>query len=113
MDKTINFPLPRGSSGAIYHRVWGQVGARVREFKPDLILLSAGYDAHEDDPLGGMKLTADDYGALVYDAKAWADELCGGKLVAVLEGGYNLDALASSVVMTLGVLNGQFQEELR
>ena len=110
---TLNFPLPPGSSGAVYHRVWGQVGAKVRAFQPDLILLSAGYDAHEDDPLGGMKLTADDYGALVFDAKAWADELCGGKLVAVLEGGYDLDALASSVVMTLGVLSGQFQEELR
>ena len=110
---TLNFPLPAGSTGAIYHRVWGQVGAKVRAFQPDLILLSAGYDAHADDPLGSMKLTADDYGALVFDAKSWADELCGGKLVAVLEGGYNLDALASSVVMTLGVLNGQFQDELR
>lgn len=113
MGTTVNFPLPPGSSGAVYHRVWGQVGSKVREFKPDLILLSAGYDAHQDDPLGGMKLTADDYGALVYDAKAWAEELCGGKLVAVLEGGYDLDALASSVVMTIGVLNGQFQNELR
>lgn len=112
IDKTINFPLPPGSSGAVYHRVWGQVGARVRDFKPDLILLSAGYDAHEADPLGGMKLTADDYGALIYDAKLWAEENCGGKLVAILEGGYNLDALASSVVMTLGVMNGQFLDEL-
>ncbi len=110
---TVNFPLPPGTNGGVYHRVWGQVGAKVRDFKPDLILLSAGYDAHEDDPLGGMKLTADDYGALVYDAKAWAEELCDGKLIAILEGGYNLDALASSVVMTLGVLSGQFQNELR
>lgn len=113
LGTTVNFPLPPGTNGGVYHRVWGQVGAKVRAFLPDLILLSAGYDAHEDDPLGGMKLTSDDYGALVYDAKAWADELCGGKLVAVLEGGYNLDALASSVVITLGVLSGQFQEEMR
>ena len=109
---TVNYPLPAGSSGAVYHRVWGQVGARVRQFAPDLILLSAGFDAHDGDPLGGMKLTSDDFGALVFDAQSWADELCGGKLVAVLEGGYNLDALAASVSIALGVLNGQIIEEL-
>jgi len=109
---TFNYPLPRASSGAIYHRVWGQVGAKVREFKPDLILLSAGYDAHEGDPLADMGLQADDFAALVWDAKSWANELCQGKLVAVLEGGYDLDALAASVVMTLGVLSGSIEEEL-
>ena len=112
LGTTRNFPLPSGSGGAIYHRVWGQVARAVREFQPDLILLSAGYDAHEDDPLASMNLQADDFGALVWDAKSWANELCGGRLVAVLEGGYNLDALAASVVMTLGVLNGQIEEEL-
>jgi len=109
---TLNFPLPRGSSGAIYHRVWGQVGAKVREFGPDLIILSAGYDAHEADPLASMDLQADDFAALVWDAQSWANELCCGKLVAVLEGGYDLDALAASVVMTLGVLSGSIEEEL-
>lgn len=109
---TLNFPLPAKSNGAVYHRVWGQVGAKVREFQPDLILLSAGFDAHEADPLGGMKLSADDFGALVWDAKSWANELCDGKLVAVLEGGYDLDALAASVVITLGVMSGQIEDEL-
>lgn len=109
---TLNYPLPRGSSGAIYHRVWGQVGNKVRQFAPDLIILSAGYDAHEDDPLAGMNLQADDFAALVWDAQSWANELCGGKLVAILEGGYNLDALAAGVVMTLGVLSGSIEEEL-
>ncbi len=112
LGTTVNFPLPSGSTGAIYHRVWGQVARAVREFKPDLILLSAGYDAHENDPLASMNLQADDFGALVWDAKSWADELCGGRLVAVLEGGYNLEALAASVVMSVGVLNGQIEEEL-
>ncbi len=110
---TLNFPLPAGSSGSVYHRVWGQVGAKVRAFAPDLILLSAGFDAHDGDPLGGMKLTSDDFGALVFDANLWAQELCGGKVVAVLEGGYNLDALAASVAITLGVLSGQILDELR
>jgi len=109
---TLNYPLPSGSTGAIYHRVWGQVGTKVRAFQPDLIILSAGYDAHEGDPLAQMSLQADDFAALVWDAQSWADELCQGKLVAVLEGGYNLDALAASVVMTLGVLSGSIEEEL-
>ena len=113
LGTTLNFPLPSGSSGSVYHRVWGQVGAKVRAFNPDLILLSAGFDAHDGDPLGGMKLTSDDFGALVFDANLWAQELCDGRLVAVLEGGYNLDALAASVAMTLGVMSGQIQEELR
>lgn len=101
---TLNFPLPAGSDGEIYRRVWELVGEAVREFKPQLILLSAGYDAHAADPLGSMQLQAEDYAALVAQAKSWADELCGGKLVAVLEGGYDLDALGESVVATLNVL---------
>ena len=109
---TLNFPLPEGSTGAVYHRVWGQVARAVRDFKPDLIILSAGYDAHEDDPLANMSLSVDDFGALVWDAKSWADELCEGRLVAVLEGGYDLEALAASVVISVGVLNGQIEEEL-
>ena len=104
LDATINFPLPAGCDGEIYRRVWQLVGQRVREFGPDLILLSAGYDAHARDPLGHMALTSEDFAALVSDAKSWARELCGGRLVAVLEGGYNLGALGESVVETIKVL---------
>ena len=76
----------------------------MREFGPDLILLSAGYDAHADDPLAAMELQTADFADLVRAAKSWADELCDGKLVAILEGGYDLDALGASVVATLEVL---------
>ena len=101
---TLNFPLAPGCDGAIYRRAWNLVGDAVRAFKPQLILLSAGYDAHAQDPLAAMELQTSDYADLVAQAKNWAAELCDGKLVAILEGGYNLDALASSVVATLNVL---------
>ena len=101
---TLNFPLPPGSDGEVYRRVWQRVGDAVRAFAPDLILLSAGYDAHARDPLGSMALQAEDYADLVRETKNWAGELCDGKLVAVLEGGYDLGALGESVVATLDVL---------
>ena len=101
---TLNFPLPPGCDGDTYRRVWKLVGDAVRAFAPDLILLSAGYDAHARDPLGAMQLQAADYADLVRQAKTWADELCDGKLVAILEGGYDLSALGASVVATLDVL---------
>ena len=101
---TLNYPLPPGSDGEIYRQVWQEVGERVRAFQPQLILLSAGYDAHAQDPLASMQLQASDYADLIADAKKWADELCDGKLVAILEGGYNLAALGESVVATIQVL---------
>ena len=104
---TLNFPLAAGGGGEIYRRTWKLVGDAVRQFAPDLILLSAGYDAHARDPLGSMQLQATDYADLVRDAKGWADECCGGKLVAILEGGYDLPALGESVVATLNVLRAE------
>ena len=104
---TLNFPLPAGSDDEIYRRTWKLVGDKVRAFAPDLILLSAGYDAHAKDPLGSMQLEATDFADLVRETKSWADELCGGKLVAILEGGYKLSALGESVVATLNVLRGE------
>ncbi len=103
---TLNFPLAAGCGGEIYRRTWKLVGEAVRAFAPDLILLSAGYDAHERDPLGSMRLQAADYADLVSAAKSWADELCDGKIVTVLEGGYDLSALGESVVATLNVMRG-------
>ena len=101
---TLNIPLPAGSDGALYRRAWEQVGMAVAKFKPQLIILSAGYDAHTGDPLAHMELTAEDFVFMVSEAKDWAASLCDGKLVAVLEGGYKLSALAESVSATLKVL---------
>lgn len=104
LGTTLNFPLPAGSDGSLYRRAWEQVGMAVKKFQPHLILLSAGYDAHRGDPLAHMNLEADDFAFLVAQTKQWAGSLCEGRLVAVLEGGYNLNTLANSVVATVQVL---------
>jgi acetoin utilization deacetylase AcuC-like enzyme len=104
LGTTLNIPLPAGSGRDEYHRAWEQVGEAVAEFRPGLILLSAGYDAHRGDPLAHMELETGDYTHMVASAKAWANSLCDGKIVAVLEGGYNLENLAGAVVATVQVL---------
>ena len=70
----------------------------AREFKPDLILISAGFDSRIDDHLGGFKLTDDDFAELTRIMLELAGEHCKGRLISVLEGGYNLEGLASAVV---------------
>jgi acetoin utilization deacetylase AcuC-like enzyme len=66
-------------------------------FKPDLIMISAGFDAHLTDPLGQLRLEDEDYVSMTATLKQWADEACGGRLVSTLEGGYNLDTLGETV----------------
>ena len=82
------------------------VAGLLRQFRPELILLSAGFDAHMDDPLGGTGLTAPQFGRLTALVAAVADECCEGRLVAVTEGGYNLRALAASLRSVIDVLDG-------
>ena len=77
----------------------------LRAFKPDLVLLSAGFDAYMDDPLGGMRVTADCFGRLTASLAAIADECCQGRLVAVTEGGYDLKGLADCLRATIGALD--------
>ena len=79
----------------------------LRRFAPQLILVSAGYDAHWDDPLGPLSLSINGYAALTQRLAALADEQCGGKIVLVLEGGYSQAALAGGVVASLRVLLGR------
>jgi len=67
------------------------------EFKPDLIIISAGFDSHIDDPLGQLLLTDRDFVDLTRAVKQWADSSCKGRLVSCLEGGYNLDTLGETV----------------
>ena len=81
--------------------------------KPELILLSAGYDAHWMDPLASMGLSITGYMALVEHLLELADELCGGRLVCVLEGGYHLDVLSHAVLSTFRVLRGDAGEHAR
>lgn len=103
---TINVPLPEGVGDAGYLEVFRRILApAARKFKPQLILLSAGYDAHWLDPLASMKLSVTGYTRLVEEILALADELCRGRLVCLLEGGYNLDVLSHAVLSTVRVLS--------
>jgi acetoin utilization deacetylase AcuC-like enzyme len=102
-----NLPLPAGCRDADYLAAFRQVLVPfATRFRPDLILVSAGYDAHEDDPLGGMWITTGGFAALTAEVAALADRLCGGRLAFVLEGGYSLEGLGDGVVATLDTLEG-------
>lgn len=103
---TLNIPLRMRSRDTDYLRVFDElIGPLVRTYRPDLLFISAGYDASQDDPLAGMLVTDDGFRQMTERAIAWADECCGGKLVAVLEGGYDPDALARGVAVTLRALD--------
>lgn len=103
---TVNLPIVAGGTDEDYERLYARVALPiVRQFKPELILLSAGFDAHGDDPLGGMRLTAGCFGRLTAAIGAVADECCNGRLVALTEGGYDLKALADSLRVTIEALD--------
>lgn len=105
---TLNLPLPFGTGDRGYARVFEHVIApALRRFRPQLILVSAGYDAHWSDPLGPMLLSVSGYARLNRTLLDLADELCAGRLVMVLEGGYNLDVLGACVVASLRQLLGR------
>ncbi|HEX2232656.1 MAG TPA: histone deacetylase [Thermoleophilaceae bacterium] len=103
---SINLPVPaRTGEETFLGLVEHVVAPAARQYRPDLVLLSAGFDAHRDDPVGGCALETSSYGELGIQARALADEL-GAPVGAVLEGGYDLDALAASVAATMEGLAG-------
>jgi acetoin utilization deacetylase AcuC-like enzyme len=90
---TVNLPVPPGSSDEVYHYLMESVIIPLaRMFHPDAIAVSAGQDNHFTDPLTSLALTASGYARLMAGAVALAGELCGGRLIAVLEGGYSVEA---------------------
>lgn len=102
-----NLPLPAGCGDADYLAAFRQVLTPfATRFQPDLIIVSAGYDAHEADPLAEMAITTGGFAALTAEVMALADRLCAGRLALVLEGGYSLDGLGAGVVATLDTLDG-------
>ncbi|MBW6505416.1 MAG: histone deacetylase family protein [Rhodobacteraceae bacterium] len=100
----INIPLPAGSGGAVMRPLWQAALARVQGFAPDLLLVSAGFDAHRADPLASLNWTEADYRWLTHAICDLADDCCGGRVVSTLEGGYDLTALAASVAAHVAVL---------
>jgi len=102
---TINIPLPAGCGDAQYSSVFEHIIApATSRFNPQLILVSAGYDPHWAEELAMMQVSVSGFAQMVRIIKGLADELCNGRLVFSLEGGYNLSALASSVKATFDVL---------
>jgi acetoin utilization deacetylase AcuC-like enzyme len=105
---TLNVPLPYGSSDATYAAVFEHlIVPALRRFQPQLILASAGYDAHWRDPLGPMALSVSGYNRITQTLLDLAAELCAGRIALILEGGYDLDALGACVVAALRLLLGQ------
>ncbi|NVK33525.1 MAG: histone deacetylase family protein [Rhodobacteraceae bacterium] len=93
----VNVPMRAGSDGADFKEAMeAQVLPRVRAFNPDMIIISAGFDAHFRDPLGGLNLTEDDFFWATLALMEIADELCSSRIVSILEGGYDLEGLAKS-----------------
>jgi acetoin utilization deacetylase AcuC-like enzyme len=108
---TVNVPLEAGATDDDYRQVFDEVVIPVvRAFRPDLILVSAGFDAHEHDPLGGMRVTTAAFGAMTRALRLVADECCQGRIVAVTEGGYDLRALHDSLISVIDVLAAEHSE---
>jgi acetoin utilization deacetylase AcuC-like enzyme len=101
---TLNLPLTIGTRDDEIERLYEEkVYPALRAFKPDLLMISAGFDAHELDPLGQLRLTTAGFGRLTTRLLAVADEVCAGKAVLVTEGGYNLDALRDCLTEVIRV----------
>jgi len=101
----VNIPLPADSTDENYLTVFDTVVKPLAlKYEPELILVSAGFDAHESDPLGFMKITTEGYGLLVSKIKDLASAVCGGKLLFFLEGGYDTHCLAKNVLESVRVL---------
>ncbi|HUP27634.1 MAG TPA: histone deacetylase [Chloroflexia bacterium] len=105
---TLNVPLPSGVDDAGYTQVFEEIVApAARRYSPQLIIISAGYDAHVMDPIGGMAITTSGFYSLARFIRMLSDniESCAGRVAAVLEGGYNVEALSASVVASIAGLS--------
>jgi len=104
-DNMVNIPLPANTSGKVVREMISKIWIpRLQEFKPQLIMISAGFDAHREDDLGQMGLVEDDYVWITQQLMNVANQTCEGKIVSCLEGGYNLSALGRSVAAHLKTL---------
>ena len=95
-NNILNVPLPAGTNSREYFDAYEHVLKRLREFKPEFILMSAGFDAHKQDPLCQLNLESRDYYEITRRALETTKDFCDGKVVSILEGGYDLKALADS-----------------
>jgi acetoin utilization deacetylase AcuC-like enzyme len=96
-NNIFNIPLPAGTTSEEYLSAYEFVLKKLKEFKPEFILFSAGFDAHENDPLAQFQLKSKDFYELTKRTLSLAKSCCNGKVVSILEGGYDLNALKESV----------------
>src|SRR4029434_10760667 len=105
---TVNLPMEAGGTDEDFELAYNTVAFPIlRQFRPQLILVSAGFDALDDDPLAGMRLSVDEFARMTAGIAAVADECCSVRVVAVTEGGYDLGGLASCLRAVSKVLNGE------
>ncbi|QMU56399.1 MAG: histone deacetylase [Candidatus Mycalebacterium zealandia] len=105
---TLNIPLAAEQTDEVYINIFqNQLAEAARSYKPDIILVSAGFDAHKADPLAGMSLSSECFGALAAEIQTLAGEIYGGAPAFFLEGGYDLWGLQTSVAEVLWALGGE------
>ena len=98
----INEPLKGNTTGQDFLKVWiNNILPKVKELKPELIILSAGFDAHKDDPIGSLGLETEDFKTIGAEIKNCAESICQGRIISLLEGGYNITALEDSIAAYL------------
>jgi acetoin utilization deacetylase AcuC-like enzyme len=104
---TLNLPMMAGSGDEEYRQAFDdKIIPAIDNFKPDLLMISAGFDAHKNDPLAGIELSTDFYTEMTEIIVEMAKQHCYGRIVSTLEGGYSLNVLADSVKAHLKVLGG-------
>ena len=103
-NNIFNIPLPAGTTSEEYLNAYEFVLKKIQEFKPEFILLSAGFDAHKDDPLAQFQLESKDFYKITKRTLELSKLYCGGKVVSILEGGYDLNALKESAAMHVKAL---------
>ncbi len=98
----VNIELPAGTEGTRYRAVFSRdVMPALEDFRPELLCVSAGFDAHKDDPIAYIKLVEDDYAWIGQQLHGFTQKFCNSQVISILEGGYNHDILAASVVSYL------------
>jgi len=103
-NNILNIPLPAGTTSEEYLNAYEFVLKKIREFKPEFVLLSAGFDAHKDDPLAQIQLESKDFYSITKRTLELSKQYCDGKVVSILEGGYDLLALQESTEMHVKAL---------
>ena len=102
---TLNVPVPPGIEDTEYLQIFStDVKPKLEEYNPDFVLISAGFDAHRDDPLASLNLTESTFKKLSFELKRLAEQTAGGRMLSMLEGGYDLNALSSCVSEHLQIL---------